>query len=561
MLRKNVFLLLFLILLLSSVPIFAQTPAGTVIENQAQVTYEDTNGNQKDLVQSNIVTVTVTQVAGVELTPLDASKNTPSDSTIYYGLTVTNTGNGDDSYDLDPTGLPADWTTTLFIDENNDGLLDPGDTVVTNTGTLAQDESLDLIAQVTVPADATDGTTENLSLTVNSDYDNTVTTTANYKINVTEGVINLDKSFSPADPLPGEVVNYTITMTNSGAGSAQNLALVDQLPEGVTYVSGSMQLIFPDNSTINLTDLSDEDQGEYDNTVSPPEINLNISTVNSGEQYQLTFDVILDSDLSSDTKISNIVTLNYENENGDPQPEETSDPSVIDVGQYADIEMNVENSSFDVTPGDDLVVPIEITNTGNGPDTYDGSYSSNYLDWNFYCDNDGDGLLDTNIDTLCVDSDGDGQPDTGEVQPGETVQILAVTNIPENSNDLSEDSLTFTATSSQDSNISEDGIIKTTVHSPSISVEKSVSPSGENPPGTELTYTVIVTNNGSGLAKNVKIYDKIPTDTTYVNSSVEIDGVSQSDNVVKSGNEIIISIEQLGSNGGNVKVTFKVTID
>ena len=93
-------ILAFLILLPFSGALAAGTPAGTVISNQAYVDYNDANGNPLTRVFSNTVTTTVTQVAGVDIAPDTATKLAAQGTTVAFPATITNTGNGSDTYDL-----------------------------------------------------------------------------------------------------------------------------------------------------------------------------------------------------------------------------------------------------------------------------------------------------------------------------------------------------------------------------------------------------------------------------------------------------------------------------
>src|SRR5437660_12026451 len=71
----------------------AQTAGGTVISNQASATYSD--GTNSYSTVSNTVTVTVSNVSGLAITP-DAGSNptvVAGQTAVLYNFTVTNTGN------------------------------------------------------------------------------------------------------------------------------------------------------------------------------------------------------------------------------------------------------------------------------------------------------------------------------------------------------------------------------------------------------------------------------------------------------------------------------------
>src|SRR5437762_7347450 len=74
----------------------AQTPGGTSISNQASATYSD--GTNSYSTVSNTVTVTVSNVSGLAITP-DAGANptvVAGQASVIFNFTVTNTGNFSD---------------------------------------------------------------------------------------------------------------------------------------------------------------------------------------------------------------------------------------------------------------------------------------------------------------------------------------------------------------------------------------------------------------------------------------------------------------------------------
>ncbi len=61
------------------------------------------------------------------------------------------------------------------------------------------------------------------------------------------------------------------------------------------------------------------------------------------------------------------------------------------------------------------------------------------------------------------------------------------------------------------------------VTAPSLTLRKSVNPTGEQPPATELTYSITFTNTGGSLAKQVTLTDAIPLVTDFKIGSVTTD--------------------------------------
>ena len=52
---------------------------------------------------------------------------------------------------------------------------------------------------------------------------------------------------------PGDNIEYTITVTNNGAGTANNVVVSDALPSGVTYVGSSSEVTFPSSTAGSFT--------------------------------------------------------------------------------------------------------------------------------------------------------------------------------------------------------------------------------------------------------------------------------------------------------------------
>ena len=76
----------------------------------------------------------------------------------------------------------------------------------------------------------------------------------------TKTVTNLTRGTDPA--LPGDVLEYNLTVSNVGLDPSDNTSLVDVLPANTTYVSGSLAVTSGAN-TGSKTDGSGDDQAEY----------------------------------------------------------------------------------------------------------------------------------------------------------------------------------------------------------------------------------------------------------------------------------------------------------
>ena len=104
----------------------AQTAGGTVISNQASATYSD--GTNSYSTVSNTVTVTVSNVSGIAITP-DAGSNptvVAGQTGVLYDFTVSNTGNFTDQVRFLASGAsvrvvgPGAITRGVIDDDNRD---------------------------------------------------------------------------------------------------------------------------------------------------------------------------------------------------------------------------------------------------------------------------------------------------------------------------------------------------------------------------------------------------------------------------------------------------------
>ena len=105
----------------------APPPAGTSIGNQASATYADALGNAQTPVTSNTVVTTVSQVASFTLTAAQTKTGAPG-TQVYFPHTLTNFGNGTDTFDLSVANLSGgtfDFSSVaIYADANGDGVPD-----------------------------------------------------------------------------------------------------------------------------------------------------------------------------------------------------------------------------------------------------------------------------------------------------------------------------------------------------------------------------------------------------------------------------------------------------
>jgi uncharacterized repeat protein (TIGR01451 family) len=280
----------------------------------------------------------------------------------------------------------------------------------------------------------------------------------------------------------------------------------------------------------------------------------------------MSMPVILAVGTPAGTSITNQANVTYTDINGNPLSVASNVVSTI-VSQVASVTV-APDAAASANPGDTVFYGHQVTNGGNGSDTINlTAVSGNGWATVLYADNNGDGAFDAG-DTPLVDTDGDLVPDIGLLAADAVVNILAAVTVPPGTISGAVDAMVVTGTSAVNGAISDIATDTTTVQAPDVSVVKSVVPAGPQVPGATLTYTVVVTNNGTGDANGVQLVDSIPANTTYVGASITFNAAGMSDaadadaadhNITNAG-AITVNVGTLTPTA-TATITFQVTIN
>lgn len=520
------------------------TPAGTIITNQATLTYKDANNNPMTPVTSGAVTTTVQQVAGADVTPAAHSGNAVSGQALNYAFTVTNTGNGNDTITLTTSGMPAGYTAVIYRDDNGDGIWQSSETtVVGSTGSLAHDAAYKIIVQVTVPAGAQPNETAAITLTAKSTHTTTVADTAIINVSVKQAKLAFTKSASTATPIPGDEIEYTISFENTGNDVATGLVITDAIDTDTTYVAGSIKY-----GASSLTDTAGDDAADFGHTTANT-VTLSIGNLAAGASGTLKFKVKVIDYKAPGTAITNTAHAAYKDATG---TDRTADTPVVtgSVQTERGIDVVIQGAAPTPNPSDTVSIPFTVHNTGNISDTFNVTETGTSLDWTLYIDVDKDGKLSAG--DIAVTN-----PIT--LQPDQTMNLIAVVTVPAGTANGTTDTLTVTATSTTNGATTDSAQITTTVQAPVISLTKAVS-AAQALPGDTLTYTLTIKNNGAGTAKDLVVTDPVPANTTYKPGSLKVNGATVADPSGTPVTTVTVSHASLAA-GATLTIEFQVTIN
>lgn len=418
----------------------APPPAGTSISNQASATYSDASGITRT-VTSNVVQTTVQQIASLTLAANGAQNATPG-SVVYYPHTLTNTGNGTDTFNLTTSNTGAFSMASVQIFADN-GSGSPTGSAITSTGALAAGGLFKYIVVATLPGTATAAQTNTITVTGTSVFDptktqsNTDVTTA-----TTNAVVTLTKSASVSSGSAGTAITYTLTYTNTGNSTATAVAITDVLPAGLTYTAGSARW-----SVTGATALSDggASSGSAPNTLTSgytlgtKTLLVTLNQVTAGQSGTISFGVTVAGGTAPGV-LNNTATTSYNN--GATTVTGGSNTVPFTVLQTGAVTLTGTTVPGPAAPGSTVSFTNTVTNTGNGSDTFNITLSAgNFPAGTTFQLFKSDGV------TPLVDTNSDGTVDTGPLAPAATYNVILKATLPPNASGAGPFIIAKTATS------------------------------------------------------------------------------------------------------------------
>ena len=401
------------------------------------------------------------------------SNSTPKNGeTVTWTITVTNNG-------------PDTALNVYVVDEMPEGLIITGytktkglfdsDSLTWFIPSLAKDESQTLTINTLV--NASNAVLIN-NVTVTNDVYDPNETNNNDTDNITvPGVANLVvvKVVSDKNPSYGDTITWTVTVTNNGPDTSVNTVVIDNLPEGLIFVSSD---------------------GDYNASTGI----WTVGNLTNGESKSLVITTLVN--------ITNATIRNVANVTSDTPGNRTNGTNDTTVSPIADLEVVKLVSNTTAHKGDVITWTIIVTN--NGPDTAKAVNVTDKLpDGLIYNGHSADkGLYDPSAGIWII----------GDMAKGESQSLVISTVI-----DIDNATIVNVAVvnSSTDDNNTDNNIANnTTVVDDDADLEIVKTVSNKNPKyGETITWTITVTNKGPSDAKNVIVTDKLPAELIFVSSN------------------------------------------
>ncbi|KMP63922.1 cell surface protein, partial [Bacillus cereus] len=365
---------------------------------------------------------------------------------------------------------------------------------------------------------------------------NTTSNSVSTQINSGEivAIKSVDKTFATI----GDTISYTITLSNPGNVTSQNIIFTDTLPDGTAFISGT------------LTNDSGTQQ------IGNPANGIQIGNINPNGTAVITLNVL----------VTNIPSINPISNSSSVQFSYVVDPSQPSVSQ-----MNVSNAvsttinsailttqkSADksiVSVGDTITYTTTITNTGNTAATNITFTSAIPASITFI----------PNSFTINGVQQSGAQPALGvtipNIAPGETVTgtfQVNVISVPPSNSIMGNDTILYSYTVDPNGTPITTSISTNIVTNPvldaMITMVKSIDQTLVTL-GDTITYTTLLTNIGNTNATNITFTDLIPNGTTFITDSVTIGGITQIGLNPNTG----ITIGSIAPNS-SISIVFQVT--
>ena len=320
--------------------------------------------------------------------------------------------------------------------------------------------------------------------------------------------LSITKTNAPNPVIAGTNLTYTIVVTNNGAGPATTVAVTDAIPANTTFVSATPV-----------------PAAGWTCSVSGGTLTCSNPLLAAGASTTITVVVTVNAGTAAGTPISN--TANVSTATTDPNPNNNSATAtaVVATAGQADLSVVSAASPNPVTDGNNITYTQSVTNNGpaaSGTATFTDTIPTGTTfvsfaipaGWNCGATVPpvgGTGTISCSIASLATSATANFplvvKVSLGDT-PGTIISNTANINVP--------------CSSVTDPNCANNSATtNVTVASPTqadVAITKTASPEPVDQ-GTNLTYTLQVTNNGPALAVNVNVSDPLPSEVTFASVS------------------------------------------
>ena len=482
----------------------AATP-GTVFTNSVSVstTTIDPNSENDTAVAGTLVPGPASDVSVTKAGPTGATAGTD----VTYSISLVSAGPDPATSVTLTDPLPGTETFVSFVQNNGPAFNCPPLTVGsggTVTCTLASfpagtGASFTLVAHI--PNGTGSGTVYNNSATVSAAED----TNSENDVGLTSLIVSsADLAITKTGPptvTAGTNISWTITASNGGPDTAQNVRIHDALPVGTVFVSLSQS----SGPLVSCATPAPGTNGAVD---------CGLPTLSSGTSVVLVLTAGVSSSVANGTTLANTATM--DSDTGDPSAANNTSTSTSTVSAQADLSVTKTGPAA-LSPGQNATFTITITN--NGPSDAQTVALTDAVPANatfvsetqsggpaFVCANPAVGGTGT---INCT---------AGSLLAGATATFTVVVKVDASASGTISNTASVSTTTT-DPNAGDNTATATAplTSSADLAVTKT-GPTGVTA-GQTATFTIVATNNGPSDAPTVSLSDPVPANSTFASMS------------------------------------------
>ena len=300
---------------------------------------------------------------------------------------------------------------------------------------------------------------------------------------VSQADVSVTKS-GPATVTAGGTVTYNILVTNSGPSTAQSVDVKDQLPAGVSFVSGTAT-----GGGVCVSGI------------------CQLGNIPAGQTRSITIVGQVDSDIPVGTQLTNTATVF--SDSPDPNSGNNSATASSTVQTSADVRVTKVDLQDPVGPTEGFLYEIVVTNSG--PSDALNVVATDTLGANLTFAGASAGCTNAGQTVTCT---------VGTLPAGQSVSFLIAVkagNVADGT--VLNNSVTVSSSTPDPNPNNNTDSETTTVQTPlGPATDLAITKTGTASviAGQNATYTLTVTNKGPLAATNVQVLDLIPAGTTVV---------------------------------------------
>jgi len=446
-------------------------------------------------------------VAGQQLTyTLLVTNQGPSDAS---GVTVTDTLPSGVTYvsatTTQGTVAAAEGTVTVTLGDLDRGA-DATITILVEVNPSARDELVNLAH---VSGNETETNLEN--------NDAEVSTTITPQINLT-----IAKTDSPDPVLAGNQLTYQLLVTNEGPSDATGVTVTDTLPAGVSFVSGTAS------------------QGAV--SASAGVVTASLGNMAAGGQATVTLTVAVGSATRDELlNVASVAGTETELDPGDNEAE-----AETQVNTEIDLSIAKTGSPATAIPGQSLTYTLTVENDGPSDATGVQVVDTLPAGVTFVSATSSQGTVSGSGSTVTAD--------LGTLADGGQATITVLVNVADTASDTLVNEAEVTGNETETDTQNNEALLSTPVE-PRINLNITKAGSANSVvAGQQLTYTLIVENEGPSTATGVTVVDTLPAGVSY-QSATATQGT-----IGASGSTVTAAVGQLAS-GASATFTILVNVD